>query len=248
MSPGDLSVSPTKREKGRWVHTFSRLQIHTLQVRLFIIFWANCSRLFSLKSIAKTVRMYDDWCPISDVQCLMSDVSWLISDIWCPMSHFRCPMFDVTFPMSDVRCLMSSVWCLMTGTQYVVFDVRCLMFDFCCLMSDVRCLMTDMTRTSEMRHRWHQTSDIEHRTSNIKHPTSDIGHQTLDIRINGRCREVAVSGGSTVGRKRLCWVLIIVSLELVCGMTALWRSEMCNLTILMSSVISLVLVCSSRHM
>ena len=45
------------------------------------------------------------------------------------------------------------------------------------------------------------TSDIRYRTSDIKHQTSDVRHRTSDIRINGRCREVAVSGGSTVGRK-----------------------------------------------
>ena len=141
------------------------------------------------------------WWLMSDIWCSMSDVRCLMTDFWCLTSDVSFQMSDVRCHFSDVGCLMSSVWCLMTDTQYVVSDVQCLMFDFCCLMSDVRCLMTDMTRTSEMRHRWHQTSDIEHRTSNIKHPTPDIGHQTSDIRINGRCREVAVSGGSTVGRK-----------------------------------------------
>jgi len=138
------------------------------------------------------------WWLMSDVQCLMSDVSWLISDVRCPMSHFRCPMFDVTFPMSDVLCPVSDVWWLMSNMWCLMSNVWCSISAVWCLMSDVSWLTWVGLRKWDIGH---QTSDIEHRTSNIKHPTSDVGHQTSDIRINGRCREVTVSGGSTVGRK-----------------------------------------------
>ena len=151
---------------------FSRLHLHTLQVRLFIIFWANCSRLFSLKSIGKTVRMYDDWCPMSDVQCLMSNVSWLICKCKCKCKcrdwedKHTCPLYiafcsglghqhtkgadgsryqSIYEPTEPSQPMMSEDrWCLMSDVSFQMSDVRRQFSDFRYLMSNVWCLMTDV--------------------------------------------------------------------------------------------------------